>query len=207
MATVSAQAVQDCTNAPCAEVNTQGPVARPNKVSAVKTTTSPTQGNKGVTPPTLPTPIKPNYPSHVNRNKGVTPLTLPTPIRPNVLSHYLQGYDEEQKLYLVNGFISGFSLGVVGNVPPGVSPNHASALKHSQFIDEKLKKEISLNRIKGPYSSPPFANFKVSPLGVVPKKEPNSFRLIQDLSFGAPNSAVNHFIPFDNYTVSLELVR
>ncbi|MEW8547296.1 MAG: reverse transcriptase domain-containing protein [Candidatus Thiodiazotropha sp.] len=39
---------------------------------------------------------------------------------------------------------------------------------------------------------------------MVPKKEPNSFRLIQDLSFGAPGTAINHFIPFENATVSLE---
>lgn len=44
-------------------------------------------------------------------------------------------------------------------------------------------KELSANRIAGPFISPPFINFRVSPLGLVPKKEANSCRLIYHLSF------------------------
>lgn len=35
----------------------------------------------------------------------------------------------------------------------------------------------------GPFVSPPFKNVHVSPLGLVPKKEPNSYRLIHHLSY------------------------
>ncbi|MCG7879112.1 MAG: hypothetical protein N0C90_22680, partial [Candidatus Thiodiazotropha endolucinida] len=105
---------------------------------------------------------------------------------------------------MIDGVLNGFPLGSVGSVPPSISGNPPSALVHDRFIEDKLKKELSLGRIKGPYKSPPFENFKTSPLGVVPKKEPNTFRLIQDLSFGAPETAVNHYIPFENATVSLE---
>ena len=52
------------------------------------------------------------------------------------------------------------------------------------FVDEKLKTELALVRIKGPYAYPLLPNFKFSPLGVGPKKDHNSFRLIHDLSFG-----------------------
>lgn len=40
-----------------------------------------------------------------------------------------------------------------------------------------------LGRIKGPFETLPFKNFQISPIGLVPKKDPNSFRLITHLSF------------------------
>lgn len=104
----------------------------------------------------------------------------------------------------MSGFSQGFSLGTVGNIPPSIYRNHASLEVHTDFVETKLKKELHLGRIKGPYDTPPLPNFKSSPLGVVPKKEPNSYRLIHDLSFGPENTAVNHFIPFENSTVTLE---
>ena len=39
---------------------------------------------------------------------------------------------------------------------------------------------------------------------MVSKREPNSVRLIQNLSFGPQGSAVNHFIPAENAIVALE---
>ena len=98
------------------------------------------------------------------------PLILPTPIKVKVMDNYLEGYNPEDRNFIVHGFSKGFPLGVEGFIPPSISPNQQSALAHPEFIEDKLKKELSLNRIKGPYKSPPFDNFKVSPLGVVPKK-------------------------------------
>ena len=56
----------------------------------------------------------------------------------------------------------------------------------------------------GPYSNHPFSNFIVSPLGVVPKRETNAFRLIHDLSYTSGFSIYDH-IPLDTYSDSLEL--
>lgn len=47
----------------------------------------------------------------------------------------------------------------------------------------KIKAVLEAGRVAGPFNSPPFANFRLSPLGLVPKKEPNSYRLIHNLSF------------------------
>lgn len=49
-------------------------------------------------------------------------------------------------------------------------------------------KEIAACRVAGPFVSPPFTNFRISPLGLIPKKEPNSFRLIHHLSYPKGNS-------------------
>jgi hypothetical protein len=50
-------------------------------------------------------------------------------------------------------------------------------------VSNKLAKELALKRMAGPFKLPPFKDFVVSPLGLVPKKEPGEFRLIHDLSF------------------------
>lgn len=52
---------------------------------------------------------------------------------------------------------------------------------------------MTAGRLVGPFASPPFEPFQVSPLGVVPKKTPGEFRLIHHLSF-PKGSSVNHGI-------------
>lgn len=49
---------------------------------------------------------------------------------------------------------------------------------HLDVVRSKLLKEIA-----GPFPDAPFKNFRVSPLGIVPKKESNAFRLIHHLSY------------------------
>lgn len=81
----------------------------------------------------------------------------------------------------------GFNFGF--QVPPfeGIGCEWVENLKsvnlHPEVAFDKLWKEIKKGRVAGPFSEPPFVNFRFSPLGVVPKKEPNTFRLIHHLSF------------------------
>lgn len=54
-------------------------------------------------------------------------------------------------------------------------------------VRAKLASEVSEGRMTGPFASPPFRSFRVYPLGLDSKKEPNSFCLIHHLSFpGVP---------------------
>ena len=52
----------------------------------------------------------------------------------------------------------------------------------------------SLRLFRGPFPRPPFRDFVCSPLGIVPKKVPSEFRLIQHLSYPC-GSSVNDYIP------------
>lgn len=61
--------------------------------------------------------------------------------------------------------------------------NLKSVHRFLQVVYEKIAKEIAEGRVAGPFLVPWFSSFCISPLGVVPKKEPNSFRLIHHLSF------------------------
>lgn len=67
-------------------------------------------------------------------------------------------------------------------------------MQHPDVFLEKLRKEVALGRMGGPFPAAPFDDLVVSPLGVVPKKEPGKFRLIHHLSFpkgGSVNDAID----------------
>ena len=63
-----------------------------------------------------------------------------------------------------------------------------------RYVQRMIASECALGRVAGPFVCPPFDNFMVSPLGLVPKKEAGAFRLIHDLSFPKGDS-VNFGIP------------
>ena len=112
-------------------------------------------------------------------------LSSPSPVSPVALCKLLTGYDVNLAAYLVHGFTYGFRIGCIG-LPPqhqGVVHNLKSSDEFSEVIDSKIAKELALGRIMGPYDAPPlYSNYRVSPLGVVPKKAPGEFRMIHHLS-------------------------
>ena len=69
-----------------------------------------------------------------------------------------------------------------------------SALDNPDAVDSKLDKELEAGRLAGPFSRPPLENFCVSPLGLVPKKQPGEFRIIHHLSF-PKGTSINDGIP------------
>ncbi|XP_077309137.1 uncharacterized protein LOC143928250 [Lithobates pipiens] len=102
---------------------------------------------------------------------------------------------------LAEGFREGFRIPCDLKVVPPVARNLRSALQHPTVVDEKLGKEVALGRMGGPFTVKPWDSLVVSPLGVVPKKEPGKFRLIHHLSFPKGGS-VNDFIDPDVCAVS-----
>lgn len=124
-------------------------------------------------------------------------FSLPSPICPKTLGSYLEGYDQCDKL--IKGFSQGFPLGCVGKPPPRTVHNHPSVAVHMDFVSNKIVSEIGLKRIRGPYNVAPLHDFVCSPLGVVPKKVKDSYRLIHDLSFSRGAPSVNSLIPKENF--------
>ena len=117
---------------------------------------------------------------------------LPTPINPHNLSVVLRGYPQASTI--VRGFTHGFSLHYEGPDHSLELRNSVSAHRHSSFLENYIGSELHQGRIAGPFISPPFSHFVVSPIAVVPKKVPGTFRVIHDLSQPKPGS-VNSFIP------------
>lgn len=79
-------------------------------------------------------------------------------------------------------------------------------------MSEKIKQEVHLNRISGPFDQLP-PNAVVSPLGLVPKKASGQFRLIHDLSFPKLDSVNSHIdssltsVQYETLDTCLDIIR
>ena len=96
------------------------------------------------------------------------------------------------KQFLVDGFSFGFRIKFMGERRPFESPNLKSAREQPHIVTAKLDKELAAGRIAGPFPSPPFSNFRCSPLGIVPKKDPSEFPSIHHLSYPKGSSVNDH---------------
>jgi hypothetical protein len=85
------------------------------------------------------------------------------------------------------------------------APNLKSAVQQPVIVNEKLEKEINANRIAGPFPTSPFPNLRVSPIGIVPKKQTGKFRLIHHLSYPQGDS-INDGIPEEEATVQYQSI-
>ena len=102
----------------------------------------------------------------------------------------MAAYDKTCSEFIINGFRQGFSLCYDGPYKKYRCKNLKSACENPTVVWEKINKEIIAGRVAGPFSLPPFENFRVSPIGLVPKKEPGEFQLIHHLSY-PPGDSVN----------------
>ena len=116
-----------------------------------------------------------------------------TPINIEALKQELQFYDPDEAQTILNGFYNGFPLNYVGPRMPSESKNLKSARMQPEITQQKIDKEVSEGRVAGPFSYPPLPNLRISPLGLVEKKQPGEYRLIHHLSY-PKNQSVNDFI-------------
>lgn len=106
----------------------------------------------------------------------------------------MTGYDNAQTL--IDGFTFGFPIPSSKDTSSATPPrNHNSALSQPNEVQKKLRAELDAGRISGPFQTPPFTNFVSSPLGLVPKSDGVSFRLIHDLSYPPKDSVNSHIDP------------
>ena len=76
-----------------------------------------------------------------------------------------------------------------------------SAAEHPSVIDLYLLSEVSLGRVAGPFTAPPFPYLHISHSGVIPKSsQPSKWGLILDLSSPEGHSVIDG-IPKPSFTV------
>ena len=107
------------------------------------------------------------------------------------LAAYLSGCDDAE--YIIQGFTEGFRIGFVGPHVHSYARNHKSVTDNEQVFASKISKELSANRICGPFKVLPFPNLRVSPLGLIPKRD-GDYRVIHDLSY-PKGQGINADIP------------
>lgn len=116
-----------------------------------------------------------------------------TPIKVNNLHKLVRSYpDRKVAQLLAQGGEGGFLLNYHGPRIKVEFRNMKSAIQHSNELAEKIKKEIDLGRVLGPFSAPPISNLRCNPVGLLPKKQ-GGWRMITNLShpFG---ESVNDYI-------------
>jgi hypothetical protein len=119
-----------------------------------------------------------------------------TPINVKKLEELLEFYPNTVDAHiLLDGFTSGFKVNYEGLCCSYDSINLISAREHEQQLEEQNYREIREGRIAGPFCNKPFNNFRISPIGLVPKKD-GGWRLIQHVSYPLGNS-VNSYIDPD----------
>ena len=135
----------------------------------------------------------------------LNPQNNPSPIRSYRLERLLLGYDIVKSSRLVRGICFGFKIPYKGPSRCVSFNNHRSTINFNSALIDKLNSELDKGRMAGPFQECPLNNFHASPLGIIPKKEPNQFRLIHDLSHGDELS-VNYHIDKEGTKVSYELL-
>lgn len=130
-----------------------------------------------------------------------------TPINIPALEFELKNHpDRDFVSYLLSGLKFGFNTGIQS--PPAhsfICKNLRSALANPEAVTAAIQEEVRKGYLIGPFDTPPFPKFRISPIGIVEKKYSTKKRIIVDLS--APhddddNPSLNELIPKENFSLS-----
>lgn len=143
--------------------------------------------NDNLFPPGLPPPIRPNSDPRVNRVPPDT-ATLPrvsSTLNRDAWAYFLRDYPDrdfvESLLHIIE---HGADIGFTGDrLASQTSRNLPSAFEHPDAITSAIATQLSKGRIAGPFSEPPFPQFRSSPLGVAVRKRSGKLRQIHHLSW------------------------
>lgn len=78
--------------------------------------------------------------------------------------------------FLINGFQFSFLLPLYSRMGCLIVDNLPSVNKYKEAVSDKIDKDVIAGRAADPFLFPPFENFRISSLIIIPKKEPWSFR-------------------------------
>ena len=135
---------------------------------------------------------------------------LNTPIIvPNLAAELASHPNKDFCDYLISGLLNGFHPGISAMPTTSfICKNLLSAVRDPETVDQLLAKEIQSRFMIGPFSKPPFAKFRVNPIGVATRKYSGKKRLIVDLS--APHDglvpSINSLVPFEDYSTCYQTV-
>ena len=117
-----------------------------------------------------------------------------TPVNVDRLEQALSSHPDKQFVEkLCRELREGARIGYTGPRMPRESRTLPSANKNPVTIQTNLAKEVELGRTVGPFDKPPFPNFQVSPIGLVPKRQPGQLCTIFYLSYPKTGNSVPSF--------------
>ena len=159
--------------------------------------------------PTLQPPTPVNALAHLqsqvitNVDDFLSTLKPRTPVNVELLESYLEGHPDSHFVSsLCSGLREGFRIGYSGPRTHSSYPNLRSANLHPDILEHNLLTEVLNGHTAGPFPFPPFKHFRISPLGLVPKKHSSKWRTIFHLSYPKTSpTSINANIPIEDYTL------
>ena len=125
-----------------------------------------------------------------------------TPVNVDRLEQALSSHPDKQFVEkLCRELREDARIGYIGSHMPRESGNLPSTNKNPETMQVNLAKEVELGRTVDPFDKPPFPNFQVSLIGLVPKKQPGQFRTIFHLSYPKTGNWINSFISKYDYSL------
>ena len=100
------------------------------------------------------------------------PVSAVIPLLAEQFAWELQFHPHRQKVnFVLKGLRHGFHLGFSPSQQlKSVKKNKPSAAQHPSVVDQYLAHDVSLGRVAGPFSAPPYPNLHVSSFGLFPKE-------------------------------------
>ena len=96
----------------------------------------------------------------------------------------------------------GARIGYSGPRSPRFSNNLPTAYLNPEVVTTNLADDVSQGRTMGPFSTPSFNNFQVSPIGLVSKNHSDKFQTIFHLSYPkSGTSSINFCIEKDDFSL------
>ena len=154
--------------------------------------------NKEVSIPQAPPPLVPPHETQTVPPK----VQVKCQINIDRLEKELSGHPDQFFVHkLCTELREGAHIGFVGERKPKTARNLPTAFQQPEKISENLANEVTLGRTAGPFDFPPFANFQISPLGIIPKKHSEKFRTIFHLSYPKTGTSINSCINKDSFSL------
>lgn len=131
-------------------------------------------------------------------------LTCLDPLQWDAQLRLSPAYDAARSIRLVEGILYGVNIGFTRQeqfTRTRYARNAASTAppETARLIDAMIAAEVAQGFKCGPFDSPPFYPFWISPLGAVPKPGSAKIRLIHNLSHPFSGDSVNAGIPREEY--------
>ena len=110
-------------------------------------------------------------------------------------------YDSGKAEAILHDLVQGVRIGRSEAGSTIISPNWPSAFEHRAEVTKIIQDDLARGRLYGPFRSPPYQAFIVSPMGAFLKRDSTTkIRLIHDLSYPAAGS-VNSAIDPDQFSL------
>ena len=126
--------------------------------------------------------------------------TCPSPVHVAGWGEYIQAHpDQDFGSYIYRSLSTGFCIGFDRRrlTLRSSAQNHPSAAENTAVVrGYNIKVEVDAGRLVGPLGKPACQKVHTSPIGLIPKSQPNQWRMIVDLSFPTKGS-VNDGIASD----------